>query len=101
MRNYSKVEKNVLDHVIAELINECELYHHKVDFIEILFGKIFIVEANSDHFFEAYYCDENKNEWVRVLSSADFNYLKREIEKAENSGNIMAYMWEFHNEYYY
>ncbi|MEG1299143.1 MAG: hypothetical protein RSC93_00370 [Erysipelotrichaceae bacterium] len=100
MRNYSNVEKVVLDHVVRGLINECEEYHANAELIEILFGKIFIIEVDSDHFFEAYYCDEKSNEWVRVLSSADFNYLKREIEIAENSGNLLAYMWEFHNEYY-
>lgn len=101
MRNYSNVEKVVLDHVVRGLINECEEYHANAELIEILFGKVFIVTNDIDHYYDAYYCNEDSNEWCKLFSSPDLEYLVSEIENGEQSENgLFCYMYMNHQEYF-
>lgn len=101
MRNYLNVEKVVLDVVINNLTDELSDFYVNIEYIKLMYGKVFIVTNDVDYYYDAYYCDEKSNELCKLFSSPDLEYLESEIRKGEESENgLFCYMYMNHSEYF-
>lgn len=101
MKDYSNAEKLVLDVVIDNLIAELSDFYVNIEFIKLMFGKVFIVTNDIDHYYDVYYCNEDSNEWCKLFSSPDLEYLVSEIENGEQSEKgLFCYMYMNHQEYF-